>query len=125
MDDPLSRRALDRLRRLVRVLHQHDVDLDDLVLVTIAGIVVAIDARAYRDPLVVHEVVGAGPDATWPLSWAQGFLVLGILVPQSAPRLEGSDDDTPGAIPILVIDGDSVEVTFIAHEDLEQQEVPS
>lgn len=125
MPDPLTPRALDRLRRLAQVLHQHEVDLDDLVLVTIAGIVVAIDARAYRDPLVVHEVVGAGPDATWPLSWMDGALVLGLLLPSSAPKLEGGADDTPGAVPVLVVQGDNVEVTFILHEDLQQAEMPS
>lgn len=125
-DDPLSRRALDRLRRLVRVLQGHDVDLDELLVVTVAGIVVAIEARAYRDPLVTHEVIGAGPDATWPLSWAQGFLVLSVLLPPSAPTLEGDPDDVPGAVPVLVVQGNDVEVTFVLHADLEQQrEVPS
>jgi len=124
MDDPLSPRALERLRHLVRVLHEHEVEVDDLVLVTLAGIVLAVEVRPHRDPLVVHEVVGAGPDATWPLKWTEGFLVLSLLVPRSAPRLEGSDDDTPGAVPVLVVEGGNVEITFVITQDLGQQ-VPS
>lgn len=117
-----DRRALDRLRRLVRVLHEHEVD--EMVLITTAGVILAVEVSAFRDPLVTHEVPGAGTYAEWPLKWTEGFLVLGTLLPASAPRLDGSPDDTPGAVPVLVIDGDNVEVTFVLHADLERG-VPS
>jgi len=106
------------------VLHRHKVDLDELVLITTTGVIVAVEAHAYRDPLVVHEVTNAGRHATWPLSWMDGYLVLGIMLPPSAPRLGGDPDDASGAVPVLVIDGDAVRVTFVLHDDLKPR-VPS
>lgn len=116
MHDPLSRGALARIRRLLRVLRDHEVDLDDVTLVTVAGVVLAVEAHSYREPLVTHSVPGAGPDAAWPLSWTEGYVILGILLPLTA-RLDSSE--TPGAIPVLVIEGNTAELTFLMLDDIE------
>lgn len=116
MDDPLSRRSLARIHHLLRVLREHDVPPADVTLITTAGVVIAVEAYSYPDPLVTHTVPGAGPHAAWVLSWNEGYLVLGILLPPIA-RVDASE--TPGAIPVLVVTGNAAELTFVALDDVE------
>lgn len=113
MHDPLSRPALARVRWHLRVLRHH-FDPEDVEQIAVFEDVLLFDV--FGSWLLTYNVPGAGAEgvAAWAASRDDAYFIAEVLFPR---LLRPRWDEAPGAIPVLVFDGDQPELTFLMHAD--------